>query len=240
MGRESRQCYCISTTVAAFVKKVTVAVHKWALVTDTELQVIVVRPPSFRSSTATDPRIKWSTLDSSDLSSDYCASTFSMWRFTSRHFKRLTSLNSLKGRVLNDALIPSSGHTQFREKTGPQNRGLGAQIGIPRVRTHPIQTLEFLVKLHRAQDRAILRAANMTEVQLTVEGAEHDVVDDLLEDLTSLRRTFYARVENVTARAQSTRGSRKVGAQSTRGSRKVGQDSDDELSAGDLDQDDEE
>ena len=48
-------------------------------------------------------------------------------------------------------------------------------------------------------------------------------------DLTSLRRTFYASVENVTARAQSTRGSRKVG-----------QDSDDELSAGDLDQDDEE
>ena len=54
-------------------------------------------------------------------------------------------------------------------------------------------------------------------------------VDDLLEDLTSLRRTFYVSVENVTARAQSTRGSRKVG-----------QDSDDELSAGDLDQDDEE
>jgi hypothetical protein len=52
------------------VKKVTVAVHKWVLVTDTELQVITVRPPSFRSSTATDPRIKWSTLDSSDLSSD--------------------------------------------------------------------------------------------------------------------------------------------------------------------------
>jgi hypothetical protein len=96
-------------------------------------------------------------------------------------------------------------------------------------RTHPIQTMEFLVKVHRAQDRALLRAANMTEVQLTVEGAEHDVVDVLLEDLTSLRRTFYARVENVTARAQSTRGSRKVG-----------QDSDDELSAGDLDQDDEE
>ena len=93
----------------------------------------------------------------------------------------------------------------------------------------PIQTLEFLVKLHRAQDRAILRAANMTEVQLTVEGAEHDVVDDLLEDLTSLRRTFYVSVENVTARAQSTRGSRKVG-----------QDSDDELSAGDREQDDEE
>ena len=67
----------------------------------------------------------------------------------------------------------------------------------------------------------------MTEVQLTVEGAEHDVVDVFLEDLTSLRRTFYARVENVTA-------------QSTRGSRKAGQDSDDELSAGDLDQDDEE
>jgi hypothetical protein len=152
-----------------------------------------------------------------------------MWRFTSTHFKRLTSLNSLKGRVENDALIPSSGHTQFREKTGPQNRGLGAKIGNPRVRTHPIQTLEFLVNLHRAQDRAILRAANMTEVQLTVEGAEHDVVDDLLEDLTSLRRTFYVSVENVTARAQSTRGSRKVG-----------QDSDDELSAGDLDQDDEE
>ena len=43
------------------------------------------------------------------------------------------------------------------------------------------------------------------------------------------KRTFYARVENLTARAQSTRGSRKVG-----------QDSDDELSAGDLDQDDEE
>ena len=75
----------------------------------------------------------------------------------------------------------------------------------------------------------LLRAANMTEVQLTVEGAEHDVVDVLLEDLTSLRRTFYVSVENVTARAQSTRGSRKVG-----------QDSDDELSAGDLDQDDEE
>ena len=55
------------------------------------------------------------------------------------------------------------------------------------------------------------------------------MVDDLLEDLTSLRRTFYVSVENVTARAQSTRGSRKVG-----------QDSDDELSAGDLDQDDEE
>ena len=82
---------------------------------------------------------------------------------------------------------------------------------------------------HPAQDRALLRAANMTEVQLTVEGAEHAVVDVLLEDLTSLRRTFYARVENVTARAQSTRGSRKAG-----------QDSDDELSAGDLDQDDEE
>jgi hypothetical protein len=47
--------------------------------------------------------------------------------------------------------------------------------------------------------------------------------------LTSLRRTFYVSVENVTARAQSTRGSRKLG-----------QDSDDELSAGDLDQDDEE
>ena len=89
--------------------------------------------------------------------------------------------------------------------------------------------MEFLVKVHRAQDRALLRAANMTEVQLTVEGAEHDVVDVLLEDLTSLRRTFYVSVENVTARAQSTRGSRKVG-----------QDSDDELSAGDLDQDDEE
>jgi hypothetical protein len=69
----------------------------------------------------------------------------------------------------------------------------------------------------------------MTEVQLTVEGAEHDVVDVFLEDLTSLRRTFYVRVENVTALAQSTRGSRKAG-----------QDSDDELSAGDLDQDDEE
>ena len=75
-------------------------------------------------------------------------------------------------------------------------------------RTHPIQTMEFLVKVHRAQDRALLRAANMTEVQLTVEDAVHDVVDVLLEDLTSLRRTFYARVENVTARAQSTRGSR--------------------------------
>jgi hypothetical protein len=64
----------------------------------------------------------------------------------------------------------------------------------------------------------------MTQEELTVEGAEHDVVDVLLEDLTSLRRTFYDIVENVTARAQSTRGSRKVG-----------QDSDDELSAGDLD-----
>ena len=152
-----------------------------------------------------------------------------MWRFTSTHLKRLANLDSLKGRVANDALIPSSGHTRFREGAGPQNRGLGAQIGIPRVRTHPTQTLEFLVKLHRAQDRALLRAANMTEVQLTVEGAEHDVVDDLLEDLTSLRRTFYASVENVTARAQSARGSRKVG-----------QDSDDELSAGDREQDDEE
>jgi hypothetical protein len=69
----------------------------------------------------------------------------------------------------------------------------------------------------------------MTEEQLTVEGAEHDVVDVLLKDLTSLRRTFYDSVENVTARAQSTRGSRKVG-----------QDNDDELSAGDLDHDDEE
>ncbi len=54
------------------------------------------------------------------------------------------------------------------------------------------------------------------------------MVDDLLEDLTSLRRTFYVSVENVTARAQSARGSRKVG-----------QDSDDELSAGDRQQDDE-
>ncbi len=69
----------------------------------------------------------------------------------------------------------------------------------------------------------------MTEVQLAVEDAEHDVVDVLLEDLTSLRRTFYTSVENVIARAQSARGSRKVG-----------QDSDDELSAGDLDHDDEE
>ena len=131
--------------------------------------------------------------------------------------------------MANDTLVPNSGHTRFREGAGPQNRGLGAQIGIPRVRTHPIQTIQFLVKVHRAQDRALLRAANMTEVQLTVEGVEHDVVDVLLEDLTSLRRTFYVRVENVTALAQSTRGSRKAG-----------QDSDDELSAGDLDQDDEE
>jgi hypothetical protein len=69
----------------------------------------------------------------------------------------------------------------------------------------------------------------MTEVQLAVEDAEHDVVDVLLEDLTSLRRTFYTSVENVIARAQSARGSRKVG-----------QDSDDELSAGDREQDDEE
>jgi hypothetical protein len=122
-----------------------------------------------------------------------------MWRFTSTHLIRLTNLDSLKGRVANDALIPSLGHTRFREGAGPQNRGLGAQI-----------------------------AANMTEVQLTVEGAEHDVVDVLLEDLTSLRRTFYDSVENVTARAQSARGSRKVG-----------QDSDDELSAGDREQDDE-
>jgi hypothetical protein len=152
-----------------------------------------------------------------------------MWRFTSTHFTRLTNLNSLKGRVANDALVPNSGHTRFREGAGPQNRGLGAQIGIPRVRTHPIQALEFLVKVHRAQDRALLRAANMTEEQLTVEGAEHDVVDVLVEDLTSLRRTFYDSVENVTERALSTRGSRKVG-----------QDSDDELSAGDLDHDDEE
>ena len=152
-----------------------------------------------------------------------------MWRFTSTHFTRLTNLDSLKGRVANDALIPSSGYTRFREGAGPQNRGLGAQIGIPRVRTHPIQTMEFLVKVHRAQDRALLRAANMTEVQLAVEDAEHDVVDVLLEDLTSLRRTFYTSVENVIARAQSARGSRKVG-----------QDSDDELSAGDREQDDEE
>ena len=43
------------------------------------------------------------------------------------------------------------------------------------------------------------------------------------------RRARETGVENVTARAQSTRGSRKAG-----------QDSDDELSAGDLDQDDEE
>jgi hypothetical protein len=85
------------------VKKVTVAVHKWAL-DDTELQVIAVRPPSFRSLTATVPRLKWSTLDSSDLSSDCCASTFSMWRFTSTHFTSLTNLNSLKGRVANDTL----------------------------------------------------------------------------------------------------------------------------------------
>jgi hypothetical protein len=69
----------------------------------------------------------------------------------------------------------------------------------------------------------------MTKEQLTVESAEHDVVDVLLEDLTSLRREFYDSVENVTSRAQSTSGSRKVG-----------QDSDDELSAGDLDHDDEE
>jgi len=131
--------------------------------------------------------------------------------------------------MANDALVPNSGRTRFREGAGPQNRGLGAQIGIPRVRTHPIQTMEFLVKVHRAQDRALRRAANMTEEQLTVEGAEHDVVDVLFEDLTSLRRTFYDSVENVTARAQSTSGSRKVG-----------QDSDDELSAGDLDHDDEE
>jgi hypothetical protein len=89
--------------------------------------------------------------------------------------------------------------------------------------------MEFLVKVHRAQDRALFRAANMTEEQLTVEGAEHDVVDVFLEDLTSLRRTFYDSVEKVTAPAQSTRGSRKVG-----------QDSDDELSAGDLDHDDQE
>ena len=61
--------------------------------------------------------------------------------------------------------------------------------------------MEFLVKVHRAQDRALLRAANMTEVQLTVEGAEHAVVDVLLEDLTSFPSTFYDRVENVTARA---------------------------------------
>jgi hypothetical protein len=128
-----------------------------------------------------------------------------MWRFTSTHFTRLTNLNSLKGRVANDALVPNSGHTRFREGAGPQNRGLGAQIGIPRVRTHPIQTMEFLVKV------------------------QHDVVDVLVEDLTSLRRTFYDSVENVTERALSTRGSRKVG-----------QDSDDELSAGDLDHDDEE
>jgi len=48
-------------------------------------------------------------------------------------------------------------------------------------------------------------AANMSEEQLSVEGAEHDVVDVLLEDLMSLESTFYHSVENVTARAQSTR-----------------------------------
>jgi hypothetical protein len=91
--------------------------------------------------------------------------------------------------------------THDSERGRVLNRGLDAQIGIPRVLTHPIQTMEFLVKVHRAQDRALLHAANMTEVQLAVEGAEHDVVDVLLEDLTSFPSTFYDRVENVTARA---------------------------------------
>ena len=69
----------------------------------------------------------------------------------------------------------------------------------------------------------------MTEAQLTVEDAEHDVVDQLLDDFTVLRLAFYERVENATARAQSSRGSRKAG-----------EDSEDQLSEGDLEHDDEE
>ena len=112
---------------------------------------------------------------------------------------------------------------------GRRDRVLGAQIGILRVHTHPSQTLEFLVKVHRAQERALHRAGNMTQAQLTVEDAEHDMVDQLLDDFTVLRLAFYEHVENATARAQSSRGSRKGG-----------EDSEDELSAGVLEHDDEE
>jgi hypothetical protein len=68
-----------------------------------------------------------------------------------------------------------------------------------------------------------------TEAQLTVEDAEHDVLDGLLDDFTALRLAFYEGVENATARPQSSRGSRKAG-----------EDSEDEHSAGDLEHDDEE
>ena len=145
-------------------------------------------------------------MDSSGPSRDGCASTFRNWRFNSSDFASLTNLTSLKGHVTADQLVPPSGHSAFLEGLGRRDRGLGAQIGIPRVRTHPSQTVEFLVKVHRAQERALHRAANMTEAQLTVEDAEHDVVEQLLDDFTVLSLAFYERVENATARAQSSRG----------------------------------
>jgi hypothetical protein len=46
-------------------------------------------------------------------------------------------------------------------------------------------------KVHLAQERALHSAANMNEAQLTVEDAEHDVVDQLLDDFTVLRLAFY-------------------------------------------------
>jgi hypothetical protein len=144
-------------------------------------------------------------MDSSDLSLDGCANTFSMWRFTSSDFASLANLKSLKGHVTADKQCSYLGtHAIFQEGAGRRDRGLGAQIGIPRVRTHPSQTLEFLVKVHRAQERALHRAANMTEAQLAVDDAEHDVVDQLLDDFTVLRLEFYERVENATARVTRT------------------------------------
>jgi hypothetical protein len=85
--------------------------------------------------------------------------------------RSLANLTSLKGHVTADKLVPTSGHTIFQEGAGRRDRGLGAQIGIPRVCTHPSQTLEFLVKVHRPQEGALHRAANMTKAQLTVEDA---------------------------------------------------------------------
>ena len=190
------------------LRKVTVPVHKWAL-EDGELQVHAARPPFFRSSVTqglppAGKRTKWSTVDSADMSVHGAASTFRVWRLALTAGAKLKKLESLKG---NAATLPAiSG--QFDDSVDPRDRGLGAQIGIPRVRTHSVESHEFLVKAHRAQEGALQRAAAMTPTDLAAEGAEHQVVDQLLEELCEHRQAFFTRVEATRARVMSSKGSR--------------------------------
>ena len=87
---------------------------------------------------------------------------------------------------------------------------MGAQIGIPLLRTHPQATFNFLRGLLIAQEDALRRAAAMSPEQLSAPDVEYTIMDDLLTRMVRLKEELMAATQDKAPRVYSGKGSRQV------------------------------